>query len=881
MSHPGFRRASARDYSDLVTSSSPSSSRRRFRLSLAIRLGLGFALIAVVLLLGHAAAQRYMRSAIETLSQTRTAEVPRSRAADALTYHVLAFDRAVLAEVRTPTDASRASVAEAEAALLSSLDRYAALQPRASSEIAHFRAEAREHTRLGWSLLDIGAQRHIALNGIRDALDQLTRRISAAFSSDARLPDPALARRAYADLELQLGRLRTAFNVYLVAGSGAEDTALPKATRGLRATVAEYRDELRRSPGRAWIELVEEDLGRVESLQQEVLRHDASIAALRGRFAESGLQLPVRLDAALAAPASRAVAESAANAVDATRSAELAISRLTYLVLAVTLVVSLLTMLAVTRPVKHLTRATRAFARGAHDVRVPPGGPLELDELGEAFNQMAEKLAEADREVARHRQELEERVRARTRKLTHLANHDPLTGLPNRRFAFNHLRQAVRAATSSGGSVGLVALDIDNFKVVNDNFGHNVGDALLRGVAERLRVVAGGRPFIARLGGDEFVVSVEDASSSEATAAMAERIVSGFRAPLRLDGREILVSVSVGVARLPEHASDASSLARAADAALFHAKALGRNRIATFSHDLLEGSEARFKLEQSLRRAVDAGELALVYQPQISLAGGTTDVVEALVRWQRTDGPLVPAGEFIAIAEQSGLIIEIGEWVLETAAAAVADWRARGFDNARVAVNVSVHQLLDNRFVDRLTTIFARHRLPGDAIELELTETAFQTSSSTVESLRRVREGGVGLALDDFGTGYSSLTSLSRLPLRRVKIDRSLIVDAPASPRAESIGRSIIGVCHNLGLEVTVEGIERPEQLAWLASCGPVHVQGFLIARPMAAAEVPAFARRSAQLLRELLAGAAPQVGGRRTGDSVVPFRYGVGGAER
>ncbi|MDH4066424.1 MAG: EAL domain-containing protein, partial [Acidobacteriota bacterium] len=187
--------------------------------------------------------------------------------------------------------------------------------------------------------------------------------------------------------------------------------------------------------------------------------------------------------------------------------------------------------------------------------------------------------------------------------------------------------------------------------------------------------------------------------------------------------------------------------------------------------------------------------------------------------------------------------------------------------------NVSVHQLLDNRFVERLTETLSRYRLPADAIELELTETAFQTSPSTVDALQRVRDEGLGLALDDFGTGYSSLTSLSRLPLRRVKIDRALVADVPTSRQSESLARSIIGVCHNLGLGVTVEGIERPEQLAWLMGCGPVHVQGYLIARPMAAAEVPDFAAHSPELVDEIVLTVPPQPGGRRIDDPVVPFR--------
>lgn len=851
------------------------------RLGLAARLALGFAAIAAVLLLGHAAAQRDMRAAIDTLRRAQTAQVPLARAAEALTYSVLAFDRAVLAEVRRPTDASRANVAEAEDAMFASLDAYAALQPGASRGIAELRAEVRAHASLAWSLMDVVEQRQAALNGISRALDGLAERISGAFVADATLPNPAFARRAYAELELALGRLRAALNGYLVSGPEAPGAELRAATRDFRATLAAFRNELGRAPGRAWLELVDEDLGTAESLQREVLRLDAAIEALRTQFAQSGRQLPERLDATLAAPASRAVAEAAGNAEQAARSAERAISRLTFLVLGVTLLVSVLTMLAVSGPVKRLTRATRAFARGGRQVRVPRGGPLELDELGEAFNQMADRLAEADREVARQQRQLEDRVRARTRKLTFLAHHDPLTALPNRRFAFNHLRRAARSAARNGSGVGLIALDVDNFKVINDSFGHGFGDELLKSMADRLRVIVGESCFVGRLGGDEFLVAVEDRAAAASTAAMAERIVNGFRAPLALGGREILVSVSVGVALFPEHAEDAAGLIRAADAALFRAKTLGRNRIATFSRSLLEGSERRFSLEQSLRRAVGAGELDLEYQPQVSLADGRATTVEALLRWNRNDGPPVPAGEFIAIAEQSGLIISVGEWVLETAAAAVAGWRANGLGEVRVAINVSVHQLLDSRFVDRLAEVLKRHGLPPEAIELELTETAFQTSAATLESLRRVREEGIELALDDFGTGYSSLTSLSRLPLRRVKLDRSLVAEAPGNVRSESVARAIIGVCRTLGLEVTVEGVERRDQLLWLTACGPVQAQGYLLARPMTAAEVPAFARTSAERLRALRAGATPVADAARERESVVPFRPVPGGPRR
>jgi diguanylate cyclase (GGDEF)-like protein len=855
-------------------SSSPSATgRRRFRLGLGSRLALGFAAIAVVLLYGHEMAQQDLRAAIETLNETKSAQVPLARVADALTYRVAAFDRAVLAEVRRPTEANREILTEAEQELLGTLDTYGNLQPAAQPEIERFLGEAREHTQLGWSLIEIAAERQSALGDLRDVLDALTARVSRAFEMDAQLPDPAYSRRAYADLEIALGQLRTAFNGYLVNPTDETDVRLRQGLDSLRTTLDAHREGLLQAPGRVWIELVEEDLDSIASLREALAKQDSRIEQLRGQFTESGLQLPLRLDAALAAPVSRAVARSAGSAADATRSAERAIRHLAFLVLGVTLVVSLVTMLGVTRPVRRLTDATRGLSQGDRDIRVPSGGTRELDELGEAFNQMATQLAEADREVARHRRQLEGRVRARTRKLTHLANHDALTGLPNRRYAFNHLRRMARTVGRRGGALGLIALDIDNFKVINDNFGHSIGDTLLRSVADRLRLLAGDGRFIARLGGDEFVVALEGGSTEEVTQALATRIVNGFRAPLNLGGREILVSVSVGVAWLPEHASDAAALVRAADTALFRAKELGRNRIATFTPSLLEGSETRFVMEQSLRRAIEAGELSLLFQPQVRVTDGSTTAVEALLRWDRPGAEPVPASEFIEIAEQSGLIMEIGEWALHHAAAAVAAWRREGFEDARVAVNVSVHQLLDSRFVERVDDTLRRHGLPAGAIELELTETAFQTSSATIEVLRQVGEGGLDLVLDDFGTGYSSLNSLSRLPLRRVKLDRSLVVDAPANRRTESLARSIIDVCHSLGLGVTIEGIERRDQLAWLSGCGPVDIQGFLIARPMPADAIPSFARQSAERLEALMTEAVLADRHRRTHEpDIVPF---------
>ncbi len=271
-----------------------------------------------------------------------------------------------------------------------------------------------------------------------------------------------------------------------------------------------------------------------------------------------------------------------------------------------------------------------------------------------------------------------------------------------------------------------------------------------------------------------------------------------------------------------------------------------------------------------MRRAIAERKLVLEYQPQVSLTDGATASFEALVRWRREDGTLVSAADFIPIAEQSGLIIAIGDWVLDTAIVAASEWRAAGMANPHIAINVSMPQLFDRSFVERAGATLARYGLPPSTLELELTESAFQTGAATIDALQRARELGLPIALDDFGTGYSSLTSLSQLPLRRVKLDRSLIADLDTNPRSAAIARAIISVCHSLGFDVTVEGIERVEQLRLLMHSGPIAAQGHLLSRPLAGGDAPAFAQGSAARLQALLS----RIGLDATGAvAVVPFR--------
>jgi EAL domain-containing protein (putative c-di-GMP-specific phosphodiesterase class I) len=274
---------------------------------------------------------------------------------------------------------------------------------------------------------------------------------------------------------------------------------------------------------------------------------------------------------------------------------------------------------------------------------------------------------------------------------------------------------------------------------------------------------------------------------------------------------------------------------RAADAALFRAKALGRSQLSVFSPALLVEASAKFSTEQGLRYALERGEFELVFQPEIDAATLDTRLVEALLRWRLPDGRLASPTEFLAIAEESGLIMEISDWVLRTAIRTAAQWYHGAWPDARVAINLSSRQLLDNRFVDHVMNLLRDHRLPPRCIEIELTENVLQTGAATVDVLRQLRDRGVAIALDDFGIGYSSLASLEQLPLTRVKLDGALIASIHTSARSAAITRSLVGLCHSIGLEVTAEGIECNEQLAILAGLAPICLQGYLLARPVAA----------------------------------------------
>jgi diguanylate cyclase (GGDEF)-like protein len=466
-------------------------------------------------------------------------------------------------------------------------------------------------------------------------------------------------------------------------------------------------------------------------------------------------------------------------------------------------------------------------------------GLRQLDQLADSFDEITQRLNAAQA----------------------LAEHDPLTQLPNRRQLFAGLTAAIDHAAATNGCVGVFFLDLDNFKNVNDSLGHAFGDRVLRAIADRLGECVGrDQGFAARLGGDEFTVVYSGAASLDAVQQLGWELVRSLQKPLSVDGRELVVSASVGASLYPDHASDAEALLRAADAALFRAKALGRNQLTLFSPELLAAASSRFSIEQGLRRALERGEFELVFQPELNFETRQAGLVEALLRWRTPEGAYISPDEFLEVAEQSGLITDISDWVLSNAVETAARWHHGAWPDARVAVNVSSRQIIDGRFVERVQELLREFRLPARCIEIELTENVLQTGPSTIEALRRLRAHGVAIALDDFGTGYSSLTSLERLPLTRVKLDRTLIASIDTSARSAAIARSIVGLCHSLGLEVTAEGLERPEQLAQLPRSRAMYLQGYLISRPVSAHE-----------LMPVLAALASHMGGMLETDNTDP----------
>ncbi len=508
-------------------------------------------------------------------------------------------------------------------------------------------------------------------------------------------------------------------------------------------------------------------------------------------------------------------------------------------VLLLLLTVSIRTVYGIVRPIREFLSTSDRLARGDAAARFPRGGLRELDSLAVSLNDMAATLEAAQAITREYSGGLELRLEERTRQLEQLARTDLLTGLPNAQQLMEHLGHLLGAAPADQ-HIAVMLLGLDNFKDVNDTMGHSFGDRLLRAVAGKLTSIVGSTGFVARIGGDEFAIVRVGSQTREQLDEYGNEVITALRAPLTVEGRELLITLSAGFSTYPQDGASAEMLVKAADAALVRAKEQGRDQVSAFSPELLASASEKFNTAQGLRRALERNELELVFQPEVSLDSGGVHSMEALLRWCLPDGRRLSPMQFLSSAQESGLVNRIGDWVLESAIERAAAWHRDAWPAVRLAVNVSASQLLNGSFCQRVRDLLTEHRLPPQCIEIELTETVLQTGAACIDALRELRGIGVGVALDDFGTGFSSLASLQHLPLTRVKLDQSLIGAIDRDARALAITTAIIELGGKLGLAVTAEGIERPNQLAQLLEHRAICLQGYLLSRPVEAEAVPA-----------------------------------------
>lgn len=422
--------------------------------------------------------------------------------------------------------------------------------------------------------------------------------------------------------------------------------------------------------------------------------------------------------------------------------------------------------------------------------------------------------------------------------LYEMVNHDALTGLPNRRLLNELTDHALRRAERERTGLAVLFVDLDRFKVVNDTLGHQVGDKLLVEVSNRLNAVMRDSDTVARLGGDEFLVMMDSLRDVEDASRVAKKIVSALQSEFEIDGKEIFIGASVGISVYPGDGRDVDSLIKAADIAMYQVKSEGKNNYRFYSADLSETAVERFTMESQLRRALERHQFEVYYQPQVSVTTGRIVGAEALVRWQHPELGVVPPAKFIPLAEETGLVVPIGEWVLRKAARQVVEWAAQGLKLQSVSVNISGMQVQRSNFPDVVYGILIETGCDPTLLELEITESiVMHNTESVISTFNRIKEPGVRLAIDDFGTGYSSLAYLKRLPLDKLKIDQSFVQELTINADDKAIASAVIALARSLGLAVIAEGVETQEQLDILAEMGCDDVQGYLFGRPVTAAE--------------------------------------------
>jgi len=434
-------------------------------------------------------------------------------------------------------------------------------------------------------------------------------------------------------------------------------------------------------------------------------------------------------------------------------------------------------------------------------------------------------------------------------QLDYLAHHDPLTGLANRRMFNQRVEQVIARAARSTERFALLFVDLDHFKHVNDSLGHDVGDEFLQSVARRLQGQLRSTDILARLGGDEFIILVENIESEHDAALVAQKVIDTLAHPVMVDQHELYVTASVGIALFPNDGDDVQALVKHADTAMYQAKAHGRNAFHFYAPEMTLYAQERLQLEAQMRRSIDNGEMSVFYQPQIDAKTGSIVGVEALVRWMHPERGFITPLKFIPIAEETGFICELGNWVMREACAQLVCWQAAGVNIPRLGINVSVRQFERPDFVRQVDEILREAGVEPARIELEITESVLMQTDNAYQILEELRGLGVCLAVDDFGTGYSSLSYLKRLPIQKLKIDRSFIMDLATDANDAAIVRAIIALARTMELDTVAEGVENHAQAEFLVKEGCTTIQGFLYGCPMSAKGFSAWVRGDSSAL--------------------------------
>lgn len=500
------------------------------------------------------------------------------------------------------------------------------------------------------------------------------------------------------------------------------------------------------------------------------------------------------------------------------------------------LVIALALSRLLARPLQAMARAMAQFSAGHPVGDLPIRRSDEIGALAQSFHVMATKL---NAQVG----ELEDRKL----HLNHLAHHDQLTGLPNRLLFLDRLKQGMHKAMRNRERLALLFLDLDRFKHINDSLGHVVGDEVLKMVALRLLEHVRKEDTISRLGGDEFTIVLEELHAPTDAAAIAQKLIALFKAPFGVGGNEFYLSCSIGISIFPDNGTQAEELLRNADAAMYRAKEQGRNNFQFYTEDMTAKALQHVLMETSLRRAIEQCEFRLHYQPLVELRTSRIVGLEALVRWEHPELGVISPGEFIPLAEETGLIVPLGEWILTTACTQVAAWFDRGLKPGRVAVNLSGKQLRQADLVDTVKLTLQQTGCKPEWLELEVSEDfVMKEGEHALGLLKQLQALGIELAIDDFGTGHSSLAYLKRLPISKLKIDQSFVRDLPQDADDAAIARAVIALARSMKLRVTAEGVETTEQLAFLRHEGCDEVQGYLYARPLPAHEITTLLEQSA-----------------------------------